>query len=427
MFSKGNHDELFDSIEAIGASFAIYEFRKEKKDFYLVSANTLYQDVLVIPIIDSINKDLKALFPRYIEKPIKEKILETRNNKLSTEVEIVIEHKEDTRWFRFIFSPIIGEDDDCHRVINTCIEITDKKKLENNLSIISKRYEAVVEAAYDGIVTIDENYNVNMINNSAKYIFDVKSEEIIGKPLTKLMPMKFRDKHSDYVKAFQHSSVNSRPMQSRAPVRGLRSDGSEFPIEVTISKIKVQDKTEMTAVIRDISERSKLVEELSKAAKEDLLTGLCNRRYFTELFLKEAERGKRFIKPVTIVMMDLDYFKKVNDVYGHAGGDHVLIEISKLIMDSKREIDVFSRWGGEEFMALLIETSLEEAAVWAERIREKIENLIMNFNGKDIKVTCSMGIVSREGMNVVIDSMLTDVDKMLYKAKASGRNVVVYK
>lgn len=425
MFAKSSHYELFQSIEAIGASFAIYEFVDQLNNFKLVSCNSMYESIIEKNVEDALQENLVQLFPRYIEKPVRACLLQCMKDQSANEVEIVIEHKENIRWYRFVFSPIIDEKSQCHRIINTCIEITDKKKLESDLAIISERYEAVVEAAYDGIVTIDEDQNINMINGAAKYIFDVSDEDIIGQPLVGLFPHTFRDKHESYVNTFKNSSVKSRPMQRRASVRGLRSDGTEFPIEVTISKIKVQNKTEMTAVIRDISERAKLMEELSKAAKEDVLTGVYNRRYFTEVLLNEIKRSKRFEHPITLAMIDLDHFKEINDQHGHNVGDQVLIEIAQLIGTSIREVDEFCRWGGEEFMVLLTQTSLKDCVGWAERLRKEIEAYTVNYEGKAIQVTCSIGVISENYEKIEINKLLKEVDHVLYKAKESGRNIVV--
>jgi len=384
----------------------------------------LYEDIIEMSVEKALLNDLVMIFPRYKEEPIRKCLNKCREDLLPNEAEIVIEHKEAIRWFRFIFSPIIDEHSNCYRVINTCIEITDKKNLENNISVISERYGAVVEAAYDGIITIDEAQNVNMINAAAKYIFGITEEEIIGQSLEKIMPKSFRMKHKDYVNSFKDSVVKSRPMQRRASVRGVRKDGTEFPIEVTISKIKVNGRTEMTAVVRDISERAKLMEELSKAAKEDALTGVYNRRHFTELLMSEIERCRRFQKSITLVMLDLDHFKRVNDVHGHDAGDYVLIKLSNFINDSIRKVDVFCRWGGEEFMVLLTETSLEDGIIWSNKMLKKIEDYTMKFDDKEIKVTCSFGIVNRRYDSIEMNQLLKDVDKQLYKAKKMGRNTI---
>lgn len=312
-------------------------------------------------------------------------------------------------------------------MILTCIEITDKKRLEQTLNIISKRYEAVVEAAYDGIITINDQQNISMMNEAAKYIFGLEDEDMVGKPLVQLMPMSYRHKHVDYVSSFRRSVVDSRPMQSRAAVRGLRKDGSEFPIEVTISKINVEGKIEMTAVVRDVSERARLVEELSKAATEDHLTGVFNRRHFTKRLQVEMDRSKRYNRPLSIVMIDIDFFKKVNDQYGHDVGDQVLIEFSKCITDHLRSTDTLARWGGEEFMVLLPETEAKDAILWSNRMRQIIQDKPILDKGETLYITASFGLASQTEAALDMDNLLKQADLNLYQAKKAGRNCVVSK
>jgi diguanylate cyclase (GGDEF)-like protein/PAS domain S-box-containing protein len=426
MFSKGNHKELHSSIEVIGASFAIYEFDNEVREFYLVTANTMYTEVMDIAIERAVGLDVKKLFPRYIEKDVRKFLLDCQENQHSTETEIIIEYKKNRRYWRFIFTPVIDLHNRCNRIINTCIEITDKKILEQKLTLASKRYEAVVQSAYDGIIAVTEDQNISMINESAKYIFGIGEENLIGKPLTCLIPMKFRRKHVEYVNSFKDSLIESRPMQSRASVRGLRRDGTEFPIEVTISKIKIGSNMELTAVVRDISERAKLVEELSKAAREDSLTGIMNRRYFSEVLENGIERSKRFNRNVTLVMFDIDRFKQINDDYGHSCGDVVLIEFVKLVQANLRSIDHFARWGGEEFIVMLTETSLDNALVWAKRIREMTECNMIKYNAHNISITCSFGVSEKSAEHFLMDEMIKAVDEKMYEAKKSGRNSVKY-
>lgn len=424
MFSKGNHNDLFNSIEAIGASFAIYEYDNEIRDFYLVTANSMYSEIMDIALSRAVGLSIRKLFPRYIEKKIKKCLIECQADQQAIEAEIIIEYKNEARYWRFIFTPVIDIHSRCHRIINTCIEITDKKILEKQLSMASKRFEAVVQSAYDGIITINEEQNISMINEAAKYIFGIEDENVIGKPLTNLMPVKYRRKHVDYVNSFKTSLTESRPMQSRASVRGLRSDGTEFPIEVTISKIKFENTIELTAVVRDISERAMLVEELSKVAKEDSLTGSYNRRYFTELLQNEVLRAKRFHRTITLAILDIDFFKHINDKYGHNCGDYILKELVALISENIRSIDVFARWGGEEFIVLLTETNLDDAVTWAEKVRYLIENNKFIYNSTPINITCSFGVAEVHVESNGIDNIINQVDNKLYEAKQNGRNCV---
>ena len=343
------------------------------------------------------------------------------------ETEIVLDYKGEERCWRSIVSPIVNSKIDKFRIIQTCVEITEKKILEKQLNLSMTRFEAVVNSAYDGIITIDKDQNVKLFNEAAQAMFGYSEKEMIGEPLTKLLPKKYLSKHRGYVEGFKKSQVDSRPMETRAAVRGLRKDGSEFAIEITISKIRLADNVEYTAVIRDISEKNQLLEELILSSRKDPLTELYNRRYFTELLNSEISRSKRFKRGFSLLMLDIDHFKSINDRFGHACGDVALIAFSKVVVKSLREVDTISRWGGEEFLVLLPELPKEAAIIVAEKIRKNIENIEIPYEDDLIKLTVSIGLghFSSDAIEVNnMSNMINKVDKRLYKAKHTGRNRV---
>lgn len=423
MFRQGVHSELFKSLETIGASFAIFELRAGMSSFKLVSANTLFEEITEKPISDCIDRTIIEILPRYVEKPIRECLQRCLSEQTSQEIEIVIERGGVSRWWRVITSPVLPRSQ-CHdRVINTCIEITDKKILEQQLNITRQRFQAVIENAYDGIITIDDKQIIKLMNKAARDILGVGEEEIHGVNLNRFIPLRHRAKHSDYVASFHNSVVDARPMHSRASVVGLRTDGTEVPLEIAIAKIRVGHEMEMTAVIRDISEQARLIEELSKAATRDSLTGLYNRRFTTGILSKELERCRRFNRVLGIAMIDLDNFKKINDTYGHFCGDKVLTMVAETLSKNIREIDVFCRWGGEEFVVILPETNLEMSIEWAERARALLASIVVQQdNGKAINITASFGVIATKGERESIDTLMEKVDKALYHAKESGKN-----
>lgn len=424
MFFHSDHLTLISSIEAIGASFAVFEFDQQSLEFTLISCNSRYEELIGKKNTEVIEKSLVDVFPKYIYNPLQKLFTRCKNERISFETEFCIDYKGQERYWRSILSPIIHAQNEKFRVIQTCVEITDKKILEQKLNLSLQRFEAVVNNAYDGIITIDEDQNIKLFNEAAQSMFGYKIEELIGKPLTNLIPKKYRNKHTEYVKGFKKSPISSRAMQTRASVQGLRKDGSNFPIEVTISKIKVDDNIEFTAVIRDTSEKNNLLEELLLSSRQDPLTNLNNRRYFLELLESEVIRSKRFKRDYSLLMLDIDYFKLINDKFGHLCGDKALIAFSNILIENVREVDVVCRWGGEEFMVLLPEISKENALTVAEKIRRSIESLEINDKGILINMTVSIGLQCFSGEDVNIQQMIDTVDKCLYKAKKSGRNRV---
>lgn len=424
MFFHGTHEDLTDSIEAIGAGFAVFEHNSESADFILISCNILYEDILGKSRRDSLGQSLLSIFPRYIGQPMFDTFQLCKAKQIAIEAELLVEYKGKERYWRSITSPVIDSSHRKLRLIQTCVEITEKRMLEKDLSLTMKRYEAVVQSAYDGIITVDANQNVKLINEAAKQIFGYTDEEIVGGPLLRLLPQKYRKNHVEYVDGFKNSHVDSRPMQSRSAVRGLRKDGSEFPVEITLSKIHVEESVEMTAVIKDISEKNKLLDELLIASRQDLLTGLFNRRHFTELLNAEIIRFKRFKHDFSLLMVDIDHFKNINDTYGHETGDISLKALSECLTDVIRETDIVGRWGGEEFLILLPETDLKRAAEAAEKIVKSVEALKIEHLSNTIGLTVSIGVKNYCDDAVEMNKFIDSVDKCLYFAKQNGRNQV---
>ncbi len=162
-------------------------------------------------------------------------------------------------------------------------------------------------------------------------------------------------------------------------------------------------------------------EKLEKANRLDSLTGLNNRRYFDEIINKESERAERYHHPTSLIMLDLDHFKKVNDNFGHQTGDRVLRTLGKILLEEVRQCDTPCRYGGEEFAIILPETELGKAIKIAERIRHAIEQEnIVTHNNIHLKITASLGIACTEE-NQSID-LIEAADQALYHAKKSGRN-----
>jgi diguanylate cyclase (GGDEF)-like protein len=178
-------------------------------------------------------------------------------------------------------------------------------------------------------------------------------------------------------------------------------------------------------LILNITDTVTVMRNLEEAAYTDPLTGLYNRRYFTELALKRFDQSKRLNRPCFAMMFDLDLFKKVNDTYGHPAGDFVLQTVSARIRNALRSYDVLARSGGEEFILLLTDISAGHVSKLAERIRTDIGKTPCCFEDKAIPITASIGLAS-SGNAETLAQLLENVDKALYRAKTEGRNRVMW-
>ena len=164
-----------------------------------------------------------------------------------------------------------------------------------------------------------------------------------------------------------------------------------------------------------------LTEALREASLKDPLTDLGNRRYLMERLKEETERCRRKEAPLCVAILDVDHFKRINDGWGHDAGDEALRQISEVLRHSLRQYDAVGRWGGEEFLLLLPDTTLEDALQTAERVREANAGLVIEHPVGSIRLTASLGLANQQ-MGDTVSSTISRADNALLQAKRSGRN-----
>ncbi len=217
-------------------------------------------------------------------------------------------------------------------------------------------------------------------------------------------------------------SVLATPMRLRGKVHGMISVQSYQPFTYT-----KEDQTllEMLAAYAAIAiDNAQLFAHIQRLATIDPVTGISNRRHFFDRGQHEFLRADQFHRPLSIIMMDIDHFKSVNDNYGHAAGDETLVRLCKLLRTEIREIDLVGRYGGEEFTILLPETGQEAGVEVAERLRHKI-NLTFHADNQNLPIiTVSIGVADNRHPAANIVELVAYADKALYAAKAAGRDCV---
>jgi len=172
-------------------------------------------------------------------------------------------------------------------------------------------------------------------------------------------------------------------------------------------------------------DNARMFEEVQHLAVTDSLTGIYNRRYFFPYAQKEIERARRYKKSLSIILMDIDHFKKVNDRFGHLVGDRALQMVARTCLAELRKVDVMCRFGGEEFIVLLPETPKLKAALAARRIRDAVAGARLAVNGGEVALTVSIGVAELDGGHADINALIQSADKALYQAKEAGRNEVM--
>ncbi|WP_156896350.1 diguanylate cyclase [Aestuariibacter salexigens] len=292
-----------------------------------------------------------------------------------------------------------------------------------------------------GIVVIDRDYKVSVWNQFMENHSNLLPSQVRGKSIFECFPEMdvewFKIKAEPVFtlrtpafliweqRPFLFRFGSNRPITSASDF--MYQNVTLFPLASltgTVEKIclLVYDVTD-EAISKLNSER--LNSQLQQISRTDGLTGLFNRRYWQEQFELEFKRIRRNAKPASVLMLDIDHFKAVNDTHGHPAGDQVIKRLAKLIGESVRETDVAGRYGGEEFTILLPDTTASCAKLVAERIRKTAQKCVVTHEGVDITFTISVGICEYTPNHKEPMAWLEHVDQALYKAKQDGRNQVV--
>jgi diguanylate cyclase (GGDEF)-like protein/PAS domain S-box-containing protein len=219
------------------------------------------------------------------------------------------------------------------------------------------------------------------------------------------LPELFKQGHYSHTYRFKHKNGTYRWMHDELR---LFSGDDAIPTEIVGSWL-------------DITKRVQLEEELRKTATTDKLTKAYNRVKFEEIVAEEMERARRYNRPLSMLIFDIDKFKEVNDTYGHLVGDYALKTIADIVRSQMRKINHLVRWGGDEFVVIPVETGLEGTRVLSERIREAISSFDFDEAGK---ITVSIGTAQFDKADTE-DDFLKRADDALYKAKEAGGNCVV--
>ena len=329
--------------------------------------------------------------------------------------------KEDAKYLAFTLLKL-----DIDRIIAV---ITD-------VSLLVKREQQLQhnEAWFNAIFTDVTDYSITNLDGDGK----IEHWNISIERLTKFKQEDVEDK--SYGIFFPEDATNQERLKDRllnADQMGwdlieswcVRKDGSRFWGSSIISPLvnplhEPLDPQRYSLIVRDINDNRNATEAIIKASFNDHLTGISNRRAFFEVAETEFERWRKRPRPLSLLAIDADHFKKVNDTYGHATGDEVLKHLSRILQDNMRNMDVVARLGGEEFGALLPSIDLKGALKIAERIRKSVAEASFNVDGQIIRYTVSIGVSTVDDNVTGVDMLLKLADEAMYVSKKAGRNCV---
>lgn len=303
-------------------------------------------------------------------------------------------------------------------------EAYDLKQHEALLKTDPARYAEVVrEVSAFGIYLIDREGIIRSWNRGAENITGFAEADMLGRPFEVLFTEAGRrDGLPQRTLQFARTNRHHKDEQPR-----LRRDGEELIALCTLDAVR-QDTGALASfveVFTDITELKRREAALYQRATRDALTGVLNRGHFTEMATQEIERARRFAEPLSAALLDLDFFKRVNDTYGHDAGDLALMQFAKICQEFARKIDLVGRLGGEEFVILLPRANKEPAFEILQRLRLKVmETRITTSSGTPFAVTVSIGLASLRPHTRDLRELLRNADAALYKAKREGRNRV---
>ena len=286
-------------------------------------------------------------------------------------------------------------------------------------------YRFLFENSFDAIMLTHPNGHVYRANPAACEMFQRTEEEIcqLGRPCV-----------ADINDPRLEPALEERLKlgKVRTELNFKRKDGTIFPTECSSTIFKdEQGEVWSVIIVRDMSLIKSTEDSLRKAHEEakslaahDYLTGTLNRREFMDRLERELNRSKREGTPLSLILLDIDHFKMINDTYGHVYGDEVLKRAVKCLVKSLRPYDIFGRFGGDEFIACLPNTTMENALIVAQRLRGQIENTNLSSSGDRVCVTISLGVACHDNDSTDdSNGLIQRADKNLYMAKFDKNTV----
>ncbi|NWF75211.1 MAG: diguanylate cyclase [Nitrospirae bacterium] len=349
------------------------------------------------------------------------------NGKPAPPVTWCFQNKKTGRWYHCIDKAILWPDKRYVRM-EIAIDITELKNSELALRESEIFHKMIFESINDPFNIIDNNYRIVKANESYARLRGKSIEQLIGNLCYKVLYQRNTICDNCAVKeTFDTGKPQTKEKKINFPPEmNIWLEIYTYPI---IKGGKISHVIEYT---RDVTnrkmieaERDFMLDKLQHLSRTDDLTGLLNRRALIEKLEEEINRAKRYGSKLSLIIIDVDYFKGINDTYGHDVGDRILREVSLLMRESLRNIDVIGRYGGDEFFIILPETSMEAAMEIAERIRLMVKNYPFKINIKrEVRVTLSLGIAEYNPESEDIESFIKRSDNALYVAKGEGRDRV---
>lgn len=295
-----------------------------------------------------------------------------------------------------------------------------KLKLSIRSAESEQKFQSVFDSTSDAVIVANQQGTILQWNLGAEVIFNYSKEEALGADLEIIIPESLLAAHRTGMHHYLKTGV-SRAIGKRVELIGRRKDGSEFPIELSLSTWNTENKIFFSSIIRDISERKEIEEKVNNLVYRDTLTGLPNRRLFNDQLFLTLEQLRESDQQLSLLSIDLDHFKLINDTYGHCTGDQILVEVANRLQSIAQTEDIVSRIGADEYVLLLPNTDAINATIHAKKVLELFEQPFQ-LQQEKLFVTPSIGISVYPSDGVDLDSLMKNADIALYEAKNKGKN-----
>jgi len=311
------------------------------------------------------------------------------------------------------------------------LEVSRRERAQDALAEREAHYRNLTETMKDVVWILDtETLHFTYVSPSVERLRGFTPKEIMAQPLDAALAPRETWTLTQMIRAnrqkFLDGSIDET-MYFTSEVEQIRKDGSTVWTEAIVRYVR-NEKTggiDIHGVTRDISDRRALRLELERQATTDSLTGIANRRHFLSLAEREVRRCGRHGCSISLLMIDIDHFKNVNDTFGHATGDLAIRAVATACGSELRNSDLIGRIGGEEFCILLVETELEKACGVAERLRGLVQDIRLTADdGRTVGLTASIGVAGLRHGEHDLPDLMARADKALYQAKNAGRNRV---
>ncbi len=411
--------DMTDALDNMGA----YVFIKDIHGCYTY-ANKLVRELFNCSLAQLVGRDDSAFFSADTLQNIINNDKQVLLSGLQVEGEEILNPNSllERRIYTTIKIPLYDDKRQIRGLCGISTDITERKQIESALHHNQELLVTVLDNIGACIYMKSPNGRYLYVNAATAALHNLGPERLIGQTDEKF----FTTTSVENFKILDDQVLSTSNKVAGLEVFELIGQEPRYfwSVKVTLQNDN-GDTYAILGMSTDITERKRLEDELLRLATTDELTQLNNRRHFLSLAEKTLNRSRRYREPLALFMCDIDFFKHINDTFGHTIGDQVLQQVAEIIKNTLRDTDIAGRIGGEEFAIMLVQTSTENAQEVAERLRQNIENSQITLeDGHLVPLTISIGIAIPTYPIETLATLLQHADQALYKAKRTGRNKV---